>query len=281
MGGTLRYGSCGRDVQRLQQFLNKYLHHFPPLPVNGRYGRRTEAAVRLYQTSAGLRVDGVAGPETWRALEKGLVGHQRQLSPMPKGFPGAPWIAIAIRAVEGGAEAPDHLSQGSMRHVTEGPVCPHAPVTHPVPARGDPQWMAVATREKGQEEVSGPAANPRILEYHATTTLKARSDEIPWCSSFANWCMQQAGIAGTKSAAAISWMHWGKPSAAIPGAITIIHNRKAAGSRLTASGYHVGFLVEEGPSHYRLLGGNQHNRVQYSNFSKASWQLVGYRWPSP
>lgn len=141
--------------------------------------------------------------------------------------------------------------------------------------------IAIAMREVGQREIKGPANNPRILEYHAATTLRARSEETAWCSSFANWCMQQAGGTGTKSAAAISWMHWGKPSTAIPGAITVIYNRRAVVSSLTASGYHVGFLVEEGPSYYRLLGGNQHHKVKYSDFTKASWRLIGYRWPKP
>jgi uncharacterized protein (TIGR02594 family) len=287
MGGTLRFGSCGRDVQRLQQLLNKYLHHFPPLPVDGRYGRRTEAEVRLYQTSTGLRVDGVAGPDTWRALEKGLVGHQRNTSPRSKGFPSAPWMAIAIHAVEGVADAVELFYQGSVRPMTEGTAGSRmsghtstAPLVRlPLPERGNAPWMAIAMQEVGQKEVEGRVDNPRILEYHAATTLKARSEETAWCSSFVNWCMQQAGIAGTKSAAAVSWMHWGKPSAARPGAITVIYNPKIAGSSLTASGYHVGFLLEEGASYYRLLGGNQQDEVKSWKFSKVSWRLIGYRWP--
>ena len=144
----------------------------------------------------------------------------------------------------------------------------------------EPPWLTIAKHEIGQKEEEGPRSNPKILEYFTATTFKTREDETPWCSAFANWCMKKAGIAGTKSAAAISWTHWGKPLCAAPGAITVIHNPKAAGSRLTASGYHVGFLIEESHSHYRLLGGNQSNQVKYSNFSKASWRLAGYRWPN-
>jgi hypothetical protein len=44
----------------------------------------------------------------------------------------------------------------------------------------------IAKAELGTTEVPGTQNNPRILEYHATTTLKATTDEVPWCSSFVN-----------------------------------------------------------------------------------------------
>jgi peptidoglycan hydrolase-like protein with peptidoglycan-binding domain len=37
-------------------------------PVDGRFGNVTKAAVRKYQGSHGLQVDGVVGPETWRSI---------------------------------------------------------------------------------------------------------------------------------------------------------------------------------------------------------------------
>jgi hypothetical protein len=136
---------------------------------------------------------------------------------VPKGFPHAPWMGVAMRAAGKVTEVAEHLYQGSVRLLTDGTadsrMSPHTstapPVRLPLPERGNAPWMAIAMREQGQAEIKGPAANPRIIEYHAATTLRARSDETAWCSSFANWCMQQAGIPGTKSAAAISWMHWG------------------------------------------------------------------------
>jgi len=270
---TLRHGSTGAGVLQLQQLLNTSLQHRRPLRTDGYYGPDTEAAVRLYQSSVGLTVDGVAGPDTWRALEKRL-GRKQVPSPVSKAFNNAPWMAIAMRAVGGVTVATEGPPTGIRTNIA-------TPVGHSDSEAGGAPWIDLAMRELGQEEIPGPVANPRILEYHATTTLRSRSDETPWCSSFVNWCMQQAGLSGTKSAAAISWMHWGKPCTAIPGAITIISNRRAAGSNLTASGYHVGFLIEEVTSHVRLLGGNQGNHVKVSNFSKATWQIVDYRWPSP
>lgn len=56
----------------------------------------------------------------------------------------------------------------------------------------------------------GTAAANRILEYFATTgTIKGGWTEThAWCSAFVNWCMRQAGIPGTGSAIARSWLHW-------------------------------------------------------------------------
>lgn len=51
----------------LQDALND-LGAEPPLKVDGRYGPRTRAAVVWFQTLAGLKADGVAGPVTRQAL---------------------------------------------------------------------------------------------------------------------------------------------------------------------------------------------------------------------
>lgn len=159
----------------------------------------------------------------------------------------------------------------------KAPATTHKP---PVIASESAPWMKLAKAEIGQEEILGVKHNPKVIAYHATTTLKASADETPWCSSFVNWALLQAGVKGTNSAAAISWMSWGKPASAVNGAITVIYNSKAANSSLSSSGNHVGFLVQENATHYQLLGGNQGNKVQVSFFPKSSWILRGHRWPN-
>ena len=231
MATTLRFGSQGPEVRHLQELLNKLLKPSPNLRADGDFGPRTEAAVRLYQAIVGLGIDGVAGPHTWAALQKGLVTSPANAVPIPAGHPNAP-------------------------------------------------WMAVAMKEIGQREVSGAVHNPRIIAYHATTTLRAHTDETAWCSSFVNWCLQQSGITGTNSAAAASWLTWGKSCVSQSAAITVIHNANAARSSLTVSGNHVAFLIQETATHYRLLGGNQSNQVKISSYPKSSWRLKGCRWPN-
>lgn len=59
---TLRVGSEGSAVKELQRRLNAELD--ASLTVDGKYGAKTEAAVKEYQKAAGLKTDGIAGPAT-------------------------------------------------------------------------------------------------------------------------------------------------------------------------------------------------------------------------
>lgn len=229
MPATLRLGSRGPEVERLQGLLNRRLQPSPNLRTDGDFGARTDAAVRRFQAIKGLGIDGVVGPRTWAALEAAAT--------------------------------------------------PPTPAAIPV-ASPDAPWMAIAMREIGQSEVAGGQHNSRIVEYHATTTLRATRDETAWCASFVNWCLKQAGIAGTNSAAAASWLNWGKPVNARVGAVTVIFNSGAANSSLSTSGNHVAFLAQDSGTHFVLLGGNQSDQVKISRYPKSSWQLKGHRWPN-
>lgn len=65
---TVRNGTSGPAVAELQRILNAWYPDQPRLAVDGQFGARTEARVRLLQQRAGLAVDGVCGPRTWAVL---------------------------------------------------------------------------------------------------------------------------------------------------------------------------------------------------------------------
>lgn len=140
------------------------------------------------------------------------------------------------------------------------------------------RWMLIARGEVGQREVAGRRDNPRIVEYHQTTSLRATNDETPWCSSFVNWVLAQAGQRGTGSAAAISWKSWGEPVGGLPqartGDIVVLHRHGAP-----ATSNHVGFLVRSEDGRVTLLGGNQGNQVKESNYDLRHWEVVAVRRP--
>lgn len=85
-----------------------------------------------------------------------------------------------------------------------------APTAAAPAAGGAPRWLQIARGELGTNEVRGARDNARVVEYHQTTALRASNDETSWCSSFVNWTMEQAGVRGTDSAAARSWLNWGR-----------------------------------------------------------------------
>lgn len=117
-----------------------------------------------------------------------------------------------------------------------------------------PTWMLFAGQELGVSEILGGRHNPRIIAYHDTTSLSANEDEVPWCASFVNWCMEQARVKGTDSAAARSWDTWGHKSKIRFGAVATV-------ARKGGSGRHVFFIAGFTDTHVFGLGGNQSNRV--------------------
>lgn len=62
---NLAYGSSGSDVRALQEALRKAGYN---IAADGVYGAETQNAVRQYQSSQGLGVDGIAGQQTFGAL---------------------------------------------------------------------------------------------------------------------------------------------------------------------------------------------------------------------
>lgn len=131
-------------------------------------------------------------------------------------------------------------------------------------------WMTVAEKEIGQKEINGGLHNPRILLYHAATTLHATTDEVPWCSSFVTWVLETAGYRSTKDAWARSYLNCGEKLLAPKYGCIVIF------SRGTDSG-HVGFYCGEEGDSIRVLGGNQGDEVCKALYPKS--KVLGYRWP--
>lgn len=136
----------------------------------------------------------------------------------------------------------------------------------------DPAWLVIARKELGTTEIASGKDNPRIVEYHSATSLKATDDETAWCSAFVNWCLKQAGVKGSNSAMARSFLSWGK-AVEQPrlGCIVVF-------SRGQYPQGHVAFYVGRDGNRIKVLGGNQSDKVCI--VSSSTEQLLGYRWPA-
>ena len=65
----LRKGSTGEQVEVLQRILSTYGYNLGSKnPFDGKFGDKTDAAVRAFQKANGRTVDGVVGAKTWAAL---------------------------------------------------------------------------------------------------------------------------------------------------------------------------------------------------------------------
>ena len=130
-------------------------------------------------------------------------------------------------------------------------------------------WIEIAEKEKGTHEVKG-GENPRIIEYHSVTNLKAQEDEVPWCAAFVCWCLEKSGFKSTKSAWARSYLNYGeKLDHPKEGAIMVFQRGEDSG--------HVGFYIGEDKDFFHILGGNQHDEVCVGYYAKH--KLLGIRWP--
>ena len=73
---VLKIGSTGLPVRRAQKRMS--LVGYDVGGVDGRYGTRTEAAVKKLQQQRGLAVDGAVGPQTWSVID--ALENERRVS---------------------------------------------------------------------------------------------------------------------------------------------------------------------------------------------------------
>src|SRR4051812_27490840 len=92
-----------------------------------------------------------------------------------------------------------HLRRGTL-----GPPPPKPKVSLADPHQ--PLWLIEGLKMIGTHEAPGRGNNQRIIQMARRAGFRNyRSDSIPWCALFANYCCAVAGQPGTGSLLALSF----------------------------------------------------------------------------
>lgn len=224
-------------------------------------------SAKLLQRLVGAEQDGEVGPET--------IAHARQVAPEQfidrfcderlaflKGLStwgtfGRGW-SNRVRDVRADAKA--------MAKLAPAPK----PAPQPAPAADGPAWMAVAKKYLGFHEKGENLGIEHFLELAHCGSLGE-----PWCAVFANACLEEAGLRGTRSAMARSFEHddnFVRLAGPALGAVTTMW-RESADSGLG----HVYFYRGECDRGIIGLGGNQSDEVSLQLEPRP--RVTGFYWP--
>jgi uncharacterized protein (TIGR02594 family) len=178
-------------------------------------------------------------------------------------------FVISLIHADGGTFEQKDEADGEVTIIATFPDFPQVAPVMAAAGTSEFKWMKIARDELGQAEIPGSASNKRILAYNATTHGGAESDSIPWCSSFVNFCVTQAGFIGTNSKSARSWLEWGvEAEDFLPGCVVVLNRGEPPKG-------HVGFYVGRESGRIRLLGGNQGDKVSIASYDAD--RVVGRR----
>ena len=160
----LKTGASGVEVTRLQKRLKA--RGFDPGFIDGRFGPGTDAAVRAFQASKRLVVDGIAGRQTFKALR--LAAPARKF---PQFKMDAVTVDIAAEMFPGAPLGNIKASLPSVLRVRiDAPLrdCGPPPGRAPSPQRRDPAatgGLAIPSRKRparaDRATRSRPACGPR------------------------------------------------------------------------------------------------------------------------
>jgi uncharacterized protein (TIGR02594 family) len=137
-------------------------------------------------------------------------------------------------------------------------------------------WMVEAEHLMGTREVKGGGDNPVIMDWSKNLELHYAGDDVPWCGLFVAHCIASSlpeEIMPGNPLGARQWSSFGEPTGARRGAIMVFWRE----NRNSGLG-HVGFYTGESDTAYRILGGNQSDRVSLAWLGKD--RFLEARWPA-
>ena len=134
--------------------------------------------------------------------------------------------------------------------------------------------LKIAMSQIDIKEIHGEEDNLQIVKYAKETgILFIDNDDIPWCSTFVNWCAKKSGLKYSGKANARSWMSIGeKTILPEPGDIVVFWR----GDINSWKGHVAIFLgYNSDASRVFCLGGNQGDAVSIADYD--SKKVLGFR----
>jgi peptidoglycan hydrolase-like protein with peptidoglycan-binding domain len=163
---SLQWGHGGQSVADMQRELNKSGAN---LAVDGKFGPKTDAAVRAYQANHGLKVDGKAGMQTLGSLYNDGRGSDAYAGKSAGAAPKAPTAAQQAARPAGTAKAADVQRPMSAKGPRTKPPAGSSPTA--ANPGGTPQQHAVdkAAAQQAASQPNRPKAGLSDPKQAATT----------------------------------------------------------------------------------------------------------------
>ena len=167
---VLRRGDSGPAVEKIQQALIFLGFPVPKVGASGIFGDETELAVRSYQEARGLKVDGIAGPDTIGNLDSEFYTGptEHRVTPAPE-----PQVSKVKTPLE--PESPVRPAHASPLGPVRAPEVPRVRAPEvprvrapPVPVPETPELATKVTRRSRPSRVSQRETPPTILRPHKT-----------------------------------------------------------------------------------------------------------------
>ena len=275
-------GSSGNNVYAIQYLLNDRGYG---LTVDGKFGSNTESAVKKFQKTNKLTIDGVVGPKTWKKLfvtvKNGSSGNAVKAAQylLKKVYCYSIDVDGSFGPATQSAVKDFQTRKGLSSDGIVGPATWTALVLNDDdsnPSGSASDLISVAAREIGYQE--GP---DHATKYGTWYGLPNK----PWCAMFVSWCANKAGIDTSvipKHASCDKGVTWFKNkskfktrvSGYTPKAGDIIYFGSASDAT------HVGIVEKVSNKRVHTIEGNTSDCVARRDYSLTSTDIYGYGIPN-
>ena len=215
----------------------------------------TKEEIKDFQRSHGLKADGVIGPKTRAALRAGTQHKSKRKTAAI--LPSKESCHFLVWEVECGGNVKSTFSD-----------------TIPTSDAFLPSFIKDAKTQIGLNvRTDRQKLKAELSQANKQTVDPAR---IPWCAAWANKVLADAGITGTDSLMARSFLAWGHPVSGMPKIGDVVVMRRGRNRYSGHVGFFYGFVDDAtGIKKVAVLGGNQGKAVSISYYPIS--RVIAYR----